>query len=72
MTDIKRSTYRKYGTAVKRASLGRYVAWATHGRTTGENPLEEPGETWFQLGRSEEEALSKLHAELDSLGAIFV
>lgn len=68
MSEITRSTYAHFGTAVRKPRLGRYcLAWACEGETVAEGPLAEPKKTWFQLADTEKEALDKLHAELKRL-----
>ena len=68
MSEIVRGTYGKWGTAVRASSrISDYLAWGCLGETGGNGPLQEKYEVWFQFGKTAEEALQKLRAELDSL-----
>lgn len=70
MIDIERGTYGKWGTAVRSTSRTlrqEFLAWGCLGATEAFGPLQETNEVWFQFGASKEEALEKLHAELDRL-----
>lgn len=70
MSEITRGTYGEWGTAVRstKHTLG-YLAWGCLGETGGNGPLQEKNEVWFQFGASKEDALRKLHAELDRLSS---
>lgn len=64
-SEIIRSTFGPFGTAIRYANNSdEYLAWAVHGQTTGESPLDEIGETWAAFGDSADQAMLKLITEL--------
>lgn len=68
MSEIKRSMYGQFGIAVRTTTLlavEQFLAWGCAGETEGQGPLQEKNPVWFQFGKTEDEALEKLHAELD-------
>jgi hypothetical protein len=66
-SQVFRGAFGPYGTAVKEADKGLYLAWAAEGETEAENPILEDGETWFNFGDTPEEALARLRKELKGL-----
>lgn len=45
----------------------QFVAWAKRGPHVTQNPVLEPGDVWFDFGRTREEAVAGILAELKSL-----
>lgn len=65
---IKRGTYGKYGTAIRKSeNTTGFLAWAVVGATKASGPLWEQGETWFKFGDTAKSTLEKLHEDLDRL-----
>lgn len=65
---VKRGNHGRWGTAVRASSrTSGYLAWGCLGETSGTGPLREKEEVWFQFGATEQEALDRLHDELDGL-----
>lgn len=44
-----------------------YYAWAKVGEISSDNPVDEPGEVWFEFGDIPDEARGKLLRELGLL-----
>lgn len=44
-----------------------FYSWAKVGEIVGECPISEPGDVWFEFGRTHDEARGKLLAELGLL-----
>jgi hypothetical protein len=59
--------YGKYGLAVRDPANGQFfLAWGCVGPTSGQNPIDEPAECWFNFGTTAEKALQNLRDELDA------
>jgi hypothetical protein len=61
---VKVSQHGAYQVATMPSVRGGFMSWAKAGEILGPDPVREPGEVWFEFGRTRDEAAAKLLREL--------